>query len=79
MSNHSCEMMDVVREQFPLPFVNPLYIDPKTLELGVADLSVELYKKTPSGNISKRGSATLSLNFCPFCGKRLSEIEAQGK
>ena len=71
MNKHNCEMMDAVRSTHAFPFVNPVFIDPQTLELGVADLGVELYKKTPSGNISKKGRATVYLNFCPFCGQQL--------
>lgn len=75
MSKHNCEMMDAVRAKYEFPFVNPIYVDPQTLMLGVADLGVDLYKKTPSGNVSNKGRATVYLNFCPFCGAKLRDVK----
>ena len=71
-----CDAMREVEEKFDLPFVRPLFVDPKSLELGVAGLSVQLDKRTPSGNISKKGRCTVYLNFCPFCGEKLREMGA---
>ena len=70
-----CDAMRECEDKFDLPFVRPLFVDPKTLQLGVAGLGVQLNKKTASGSLSKKGRATVYLNFCPFCGEKLREIE----
>jgi len=75
MSDACCAVMREAEEKFDLPFVHPLFVNPKTLELGVAGLSVQLDKKTASGNVSKKGRLTVYLNFCPFCGEKLREIK----
>ncbi len=78
MSNTCCAVMREVEEKFDLPFVHPLFVDPKTLDLGVAGLSVQLDKRTPSGNVDKKGKLTVYLNYCPFCGEKLREIGEDG-
>lgn len=79
MSDTCCAVMREVEEKFPLPFVHPLFVNPKTLGMGVAGLSVQLDKLTASGNISKKGRLTVYLNFCPFCGEKLREIAEAGR
>ncbi len=75
MNDTCCAVMREVEEKFDLPFMHPLFVNPKTLDFGVAGLSVQLDKKTQSGNVSKKGRLTVYLNFCPFCGEKLREIE----
>ncbi len=79
MSDTCCAVMREAEEKFDLPFVHPLFVDPKTLDLGVATLSVQLDKLTASGNVSKKGRLTVYLNYCPFCGEKLREIEEAGR
>jgi hypothetical protein len=55
--------------------VRPLFVDPKTIDLGVAGLSVQLDKRKPNGNVDKKAKLTVYLNFCPFCGEKLREVE----
>lgn len=72
-----CKMMEQIMEQFPLPFCYPIVINQTNLDLEVKGLAIKLYKKTQAGNLSKRGSATAFLNYCPWCGKQLREIETR--
>lgn len=70
-----CDAMKEILSKFDKPFYWPIRFVPKTHDLVADELAVTLYKTTPAGNISKRGSATVFLNYCPWCGKKLREIE----
>ena len=72
---YCCQMMDEVLEQFPLPFYRPVVINSTTLNLEVASMGVTLYKKGKAGNPIKTGHTVVFLNYCPWCGKKLREIQ----
>jgi len=72
-----CDAMQQVETEYAFPFIRPVSIDPATLNFRVNDLAIQLHKKTIAGRVSRAGQATVFVNFCPFCGKRLREVEVR--
>lgn len=66
-----CGVFEKLYEEYDLPFDRPILLRDGQLKVGA--WSVRLLKKTPSGRISKKGSASIILNFCPFCGQDLEK------
>lgn len=78
-NNICCGVFEKITEEgFDFPFEKPLYIDRDAKDLKIGDMAVWLFKKTSSGRISQSEKNTMMLyiEFCPFCGKGLRELEA---
>lgn len=69
--SHEC--LDAIAKRFDGPFERPIMINRETLDMGVGDWVVRVYKRTKSGGISKQGGGVLILNYCPICGDKLTE------
>ena len=70
-----CEALEQLEHDYDLPFVKPLFIVPETHDLKVGSIAIALRTLTRAGNISRKGRATMMINFCPICGTDLRPDE----
>jgi len=69
-----CPAMQEIMDKFDGAFYRPVYVEygeGNKMELRADKLAVKLYKLTKAGNMSKAGSSSLFINFCPICGTDL--------
>ena len=70
--NTCCGGLEEMEER-GYPFTQPMVIDMKAGRMTFRAWAIYLPALTPSGNISKRGSTNILLNYCPFCGADIRE------
>ena len=72
-----CDCLKVVmdKREADLPFERPLTFNWSTGGLKVGSWAAKLFKRTPSGGISRKSCGYVFLNFCPICGRKLIEQE----
>lgn len=68
-----CDAFKEIVKMFDYPFYRPLVLNRETKDIELGNWGAKLLKKTPGGNISTKGGATMYLNYCPLCGKELRE------
>jgi hypothetical protein len=72
MEEPCCEAMAEILKRYDGPFYYPIYIDKETHDLMSGKLAVKVYRLTKSKKaIASGSSASMFLNFCPICGKKL--------
>ena len=72
---YCCEALEETTKKYKRPLYRSIIISQDLSTLSVGEWAIQMYSLTKSGTISRRGRATIFINFCPFCGKQLREIE----
>ena len=72
---YCCEALRQLVEEWDGPFKIPLYITTDH-SLKANKVAVGLFNLTPAGNISRKGASAFFIRYCPVCGQRLIDEEA---
>lgn len=70
-----CGRLEEISKFAELPFDRQTYIDEETHDIYSGPWCVQLFRRTPSGNVSTKYVGLIALTFCPFCGKKITDKE----
>lgn len=68
-----CGGLERINKLAELPFERPLCVDEETHSLYTGPWGVQLFHRTPNGNVSQKYVGVMRLAYCPFCGSKLTD------